>query len=326
MLKKTLFSFVLIINAFLAIKFFSFSATQEVPKTDFQKLFSEHYRVFALQLPENLNFAGEKVPLHILDVREKVDRELLVNTYWQSNGLLLHKRANRYFPVIEPILKKNGIPNDFKYLALIESGLENVVSPAGATGFWQLLSATAKERGLEVNSLIDERYNVIKSTEAACSYLKEAKARLGSWTLAAASYNMGMSGINKQLNRQKVNNYYDLLLNSETGRYVYRIVALKEIIEHSRKYGFYYNQDDLYPPFKTQVLSVDTNISDLAAFANNKGYNYKILKLLNPWLRDSQLVNKSGKKYLIELPLNQKEGLVIYKAGEFAPFDSSKTN
>jgi len=326
MLKKTLFSFVLILNAFLAIKFFSFSVTQEEPKTDFQKLFAEHYRVFALQLPEKLSFANEQVPLHILDVREKVDRELLVNTYWQSNGLLLHKRANRYFPIIEPILKRNGIPNDFKYLALIESGLENVVSPAGATGFWQLLSATAKERGLEVNSLIDERYNVIKSTEAACSYLKEAKARLGSWTLAAASYNMGMSGISKQLDRQKVNNYYDLLLNSETGRYVYRLVALKEILEHSRKYGFYYNPEDLYPPFKTKVLSVDTSVTDLAAFANDKGYNYKILKLLNPWLRDSQLVNKSGKKYLIELPLNQQEGLVIYKAGEFAPLDSTVTN
>lgn len=326
MLKKTLFSFLLILNAFLAIKFFSFSVTQEEPKTDFQKLFSEHYRVFALKTPDNLSFAKEKVPSTILDVREKLDRELLVNTYWQSNGLLLHKRANRYFPIIEPILKRNGIPNDFKYLALIESGLENVVSPAGATGFWQLMSATAKERGLEINSLVDERYNLEKSTEAACSYLKEAKRKFGSWTLAAASYNMGMSGLEKQLKRQKVNNYYDLLLNTETGRYVYRIIALKEIIEHSKQYGFYYNQEDLYPPFQVQRLLVDSSITDLAAFATSKGYNYKILKILNPWLRDTELVNRSGKQYEIQLPLNQEAGLVINQAGFFNEPDSTSLN
>ncbi|MFI2742847.1 lytic transglycosylase domain-containing protein [Zhouia sp. PK063] len=264
--------------------------------------FHEHYKIFALKVPDQLNFAGEKVPLEDPDVYERMDRELLVNTYWQSNGLLLIKRANKYFPIIEPILKKNGIPDDFKYLAVIESGLQNVVSPAGARGFWQLMSGTAKDQGLEVNDNVDERYNIVKATQAACEYIKESKERFGSWTLAAASYNAGQFGISKQLDRQKVDDYYDVLLGDETSRYVFRILAVKEILSHPKQYGFNYTQDDLYQNIPTYTVEVDTAVSDFADFAAKYGITYKTLKIHNPWLREAHLNNKSRKQYFIDIP------------------------
>ena len=178
------------------------------------------------------------MPLNKEDIRERIDRELLVNTYWQSNGLLLLKRSKKYFPIIEPILERYGIPDDFKYLAVIESGLTQAVSPARAVGFWQILKTTGRELGLEVNANVDERYHIEKATIAACKYLNASKIRFGSWTLAAAAYNAGNAGIEKYLTQQKVDNYYDLLLGQETGRYVFRIVAIKEIIENYEKYGF----------------------------------------------------------------------------------------
>ena len=270
----------------------------------FQEKFNEDYRIYSLTVPEDLTFCGEEVPVYDKDIYERLDRELLVNTYWQSNSLLYHKRASKWFPIIEPILKENGVPEDFKYLALIESGLMNVVSPAGATGFWQILKTTAQGYDLEVNSYVDERYNIKLATEAACKYLKEAYARHGSWTLAAASYNMGMNGVERQLTRQKVDSYYDLLLNAETSRYVFRIIAAKEIIENPTKYGFHYRFKDLYLPPDTYTLTVDSSISDLAMFASSQGFNYKILKIFNPWLRDTYLTNKSGKRYDIIFPKN----------------------
>jgi len=263
------------------------------------------YNVYAISVPEELDFAGEKVPLNDPDVFERMDRELLVNTYWQSNGLLMFKRAEKYFPTIEPILKKYGVPDDFKYLAVIESGLINVVSPAGARGVWQIMPGTAKENGLEVNDNVDERYNLEKATEVACKYILKAKESLGSWTLAAAAYNGGNSGISKRLEEQEVSNYYDLLLGEETGRYLFRIVALKEILNHPQKYGFNFTQQDLYSPIPTYTVAVDTAVTDFASFAKGFGINYKILKIHNPWLREPKLNNKSGKKYLIEIP---KEG------------------
>lgn len=268
----------------------------------FQEKFNEDYRIYSLNIPENLSFSGEKVPVFDQDVRERLDRELLVNTYWQSNSMLYHKRASKWFPIIEPILKENGIPTDFKYLALVESGLTNVVSPAGAAGYWQLLKTTGQEYGLEVNDEVDERYDVRKSTVAACKYLKEAHDRYGSWTLAAASYNMGMNGVDRQLKRQNVKNYYDLLLNDETSRYVFRILAAKEIIEHPTKYGFHYRLKDLYMPQETYTLKLDTAVKDFADFAAIHKVNYKILKIFNPWLRQSYLTNKSRKRYEIQLP------------------------
>lgn len=260
------------------------------------------YNVYALKLPTNLNFAGEPMPLTDPDVYERMDRELLVNTYWQSNGLLMFKRAQKYFPIIEPILKKHGIPDDFKYLAVIESGLTNAVSPAGARGVWQLMPATAKENGLEVNTNVDERYHLEKSTEVACKYLLRSKNSLGSWTLAAAAYNAGNAGISRRLREQEVYDYYDLLLGEETGRYMFRIVALKEILKHPETYGFNFEDDDLYSNIPTFNVTVDQEVPNFTSFAQKYGINYKILKIHNPWLREPHLNNKSRKRYIIEIP------------------------
>lgn len=262
----------------------------------------QDYNVYALKVPAEMNFAGEKVPLADPDVHERMDRELLVNTYWQSNGLLLLKRANKYFPIIEPILKKNGVPDDFKYLAVAESALEQVVSPAGATGFWQFMERTAEQYGLEVNDNIDERYHIEKATQAACEYLKNAKARLGSWTLAAAAYNAGMRGIERELERQKATNYYDLLLWPETGRYVFRILALKEIMSQPKAYGFNFEESDLYHLIPTKKVKIDTSVADFPRFAHRFSINYKILKIHNPWLREAQLENDEGYTYYIKIP------------------------
>jgi membrane-bound lytic murein transglycosylase D len=274
------------------------------PPTDenFEKKMINNYNVYALQIPDELNFAGEPMPLSDRDIYERMDRELLVNTYWQSNALLMFKRAKKYFPVIEPILAKHGIPEDFKYLAVIESGLTNVVSPAGATGVWQIMPATGRENGLEVNDNVDERYNLEKATEVACKYLLKSKRDLGSWTLAAAAYNAGNAGVARRMKEQNVSSYYDLLLGEETGRYVFRIVALKEILTNPDKYGFNFRDKDLYNTVPTFKVEVDTSVTNLTKFAEKFDINYKVLKLHNPWLRDRHLVNKSRKKYVIDIP------------------------
>lgn len=259
--------------------------------------------VNAYGLPKAMDFAGEKAPLNIADVSERLDREMVTNVNLHSTTTLVIKRANRVFPIIEPILKKNGIPDDFKYLAVIESGLVNVVSPAGARGVWQFMPQTAKERGMEVNDFVDERYHLEKSTQAACDYLNIAKNKFGNWTLAAASYNGGMAGITKQMDRQAVANYYDLLLTEETSRYVFRILALKEIMENPAKYGFVLPSEQLYFPIETKQISVDSTIVDLASFAKKQGINYKVLKIHNPWLRDTKLENKTKKVYTIDIPI-----------------------
>lgn len=266
------------------------------------KSVADNYKIVALPVPKNLEFAGEGVPMDDPDVYERLDRELLVNTYWQSNALLLMKRANKYFPIIEPILKEEGVPEDLKYVAVIESGLTQAVSPARAVGFWQLMEGTGKEYGLEINDNVDERYNIEKSTRVAAEYLKKAKERFGSWTLAAASYNAGQYGIDKQLERQKVNDYYDLLLGEETGRYVFRLLALKEIMNHPQKYGFSFDEDDLYKPIPTFEVKVDTVVKDFPDFASQFGINYKTLKIHNPWLRDDHLNNASRRTYFIKIP------------------------
>ncbi|EMQ94746.1 MULTISPECIES: lytic transglycosylase domain-containing protein [Xanthomarina] len=281
-------------------------ALQDAPTDEnFEKKLINDYNVYALQIPEHLNFAGEDIPLDDPDILERMDRELLVNTYWQSNGLLMFKRAHKYFPIIEPILKKHGVPDDFKYLAVIESGLMNVVSPAGARGVWQIMPTTGKEYGLEINDNVDERYHLEKSTEVACEYLKKSKEQLGSWTLAAAAYNAGNYGVSKRLQEQDVTDYYDLLLGEETGRYLFRIVALKEILSHPDRYGFNFREKDLYTQVPTYKVEVDTAVTDFASFAKGFGINYKILKIHNPWLREPHLNNKSRKQYFIEIP---KEG------------------
>lgn len=285
---------VLIILGFSAFDFKNFTA--------FNTHGEESYKVYALKLPSNLDFSGEAVPLDQPDIRERLDKELLVNTYWQSNMMLLLKRANKYFPTIEPILEEEGVPDDFKYLAVIESALENVRSPKGAKGFWQIMSGTAKEYGLEVNSNVDERYHVEKSTHVACAYLKKAKERLGSWTLAAASYNRGMYGTDRLLSKQLSENYYDLLLNSETSRYIFRILAVKEIMSNPRTYGFIFDAEDLYQPVPVRKIGLDTAIGNIAQFAKEQSINYKILKIHNPWLIQNHLNNRSRKYYEISIP------------------------
>ena len=260
------------------------------------------YKVYAIDLPENLDFAGERVPIEDPDVYERLDREFLVNTYWQSNGLLLLKRANKYFPIIEPILKRNNIPDDFKYLAIIESGLTNAVSPSGDSGFWQFMKAAAQEYGLEVTDQVDERYHIEKATQAACDYFKKAKRSTGSWTMAAAAYNAGIAGMNKQASFQQTNNYYDLWLNTETSRYVFRILAVKEIMKHPKKYGFIFEKKHLYNELPTYNVMVDSTIENLTDFAKTYNITYKDLKIYNPWLRDRKLDNKEGKTYYIKIP------------------------
>lgn len=283
---------------------FIFAVQMPVDKGEEQEqtVDKQGYNIYALKVPDDLNFAGEPLPLSIPDVYERMDRELLVNTYWQSNALLMFKRAQKYFPVIEPILKKHGIPDDFKYLAVIESGLTNAVSPAGARGIWQIMPATGRENGLEVNNNVDERYHLEKSTEVACKYLLQSKRNLGSWTLAAAAYNAGNAGISRRLREQNVTDYYDLLLGEETGRYMFRIVALKEIMNNPKVYGFNFEENDLYNNIPTFNVVVDKEITDFAAFAEEYGINYKILKIHNPWLREPRLNNKSRKEYVIEIP------------------------
>ncbi|MDN3665722.1 lytic transglycosylase domain-containing protein [Algibacter miyuki] len=282
------------------------NAFQDAPTDEnFETKLVNDYNVYALQVPEQLDFAGEAMPLKNPDIFERMDRELLVNTYWQSNGLLMFKRAKKYFPIIEPILAKHGVPDDFKYLAVIESGLTNAVSPAGARGVWQIMPATGRENGLEVNSNVDERYNLELATEVACKYLLKSKASLGSWTLAAAAYNAGNAGVSRRLREQNVNTYYDLLLGEETGRYMFRIVALKEILSNPDTYGFNFREKDLYKEIPTYKVEVDTAVTDFTKFAENFGINYKILKLHNPWLREPHLNNRSRKQYFLDIP---KEG------------------
>jgi len=292
----------LLLGGSLGLHLFTYSTFVVDNDLDHQRNFNDGYKVFSLTLPNELSFCGEEVPLQRLDVRERLDRELLVNTYWQSNTLLAHKRASRWFPMIERILEREGVPEDMKYIAVIESGLTNVVSPAGAAGYWQFMKETAGTHGLEVNGEVDERYHVEKSTMAACKYLKNGYAKYGNWALAAASYNLGQGGVDKQLGRQKRDNYFDLLLNEETARYVYRIMAMKEIMRDPERYGFHLRKKDLYAPYLTRAAEITGPVADLTDYAIGQGTDYKTLKLLNPWLRDNHLTNRGGKTYTVLLP------------------------
>jgi membrane-bound lytic murein transglycosylase D len=268
----------------------------------YQEFINQNYKVFAIPLPKNLSFAGDRVPLENIFVRENLDREILVNTYWHSNTLLFQKRAARWFPEIEKILAENNMPDDLKYIAVVESGLDNVRSPAGASGFWQFMTETGNGYDLEINEYVDERYNLQKATQAACKYLKAAHNQFGTWSLAAASYNMGKGGLNNQLIKQKVNSYYELYLNTETSRYVYRILAAKLILSNSENFGFSLRKIDYYRPYRTHSIYVDTPISSLPQFAIDQGTNYATLRHLNPWIRGYELPNSTAKKYEIKLP------------------------
>lgn len=264
--------------------------------------FKVNYGIFPVEIPQKIKFANEKVPIENFDVFESLDREILVNTYWQSQTLIFIKKSNRYFPIIEPILKANDVPDDFKFLAVAESGLANVTSPSGAKGFWQFLKGTATDHKLEVNGEVDERYHLEKATQAACEFLKKSYEKYGSWSMAAASYNMGRRKLSQHANRQKSNNYYDLILGDETGRYVYRLIALKLIMQNPNKYGFYVKPNEKYQELDYNIVEVDSTINHWADFAHANGTNYKILKELNPWLRENKLTNTKRKKYQIKVP------------------------
>ncbi len=282
---------------------FSFTYLKEAAQVDNNKKFPQNYKVLVPYIPDELEFAGERVPLENFDVREKFEREFIVNTYYHSATILYMKRASRWFPIIEEILDEYDVPDDFKYVALAESGLENLISPMNAVGFWQFLKDTGKRYDLRINSEVDERYHVEKATVAACKYLLDSYEKYGNWTLAAASYNMGKNGVSKQLQRQKTSNYYNLVLNTETTRYVPRAVALKQVLTNPNLYGFDIDEDQLYKPFETYTVEVDSSVAHLADFAAKYGINYKTLKLFNPWLRDNVLTNKSKNVYSIKLPL-----------------------
>ncbi|WP_206081865.1 lytic transglycosylase domain-containing protein [Maribellus sediminis] len=260
-------------------------------------------RYESVRLPDKVSFAGEAMPLDRFYVKEALDRELLSNAYFHSQTIRYIKMAPRYFKIIEPILKEKGIPDDFKYLAVAESGLDpRAVSPARAVGFWQLLEGTGKDYGLEINSEVDERYHVEKATYVACDYLKDAYEKFGSWTLVAAAYNRGMTGVKKQMDRQEQEDYYDLLITTETARYVYRIVALKLIMENPEKYHFYISEADKYPVIPTKKVEITGSVANFADYAKEQGLSYKLFKDFNPWLRENTLTYSGKKRYWVEIP------------------------
>ena len=255
-----------------------------------------------IELPNTLYFCGEEVPLYLFYVRERLERELLVNTYRHSTTILQLKRTTRWFPVMEPIMEQYGLPEDFKYLAMIESELTNAVSPSKATGFWQFLESTGKEYGMEINKQVDMRYDVERETVAACKYLKESYRKFGSWISAAAAFNCGNGRISRTMNEQRVDSYFDMLLPEETQRYVYRILALKLITENPEKYGFQIGDNGWYRPYETKTVTVTESIPDLIQFAYEQGTNYKMLKYFNPWLRSNSLTISAGNSYEIKIP------------------------
>ena len=287
-LNKTFFLFAI----FLICGFLIYASSyQNVPKKNH------------VDYPSEMDFCGEKVPTNQADVKERLDREMLVNINLNASTAILIKRANKVFPIIEPILAKYNVPDDFKYLAVIESGLINAISPSGAKGVWQFMPGTAKESKLEISEQVDERYHIEKSTQAACEYLIKAKNKFGNWTVAAASYNGGITGLQNHINFQQTSDYYNLWLTDETARYMFRILALKEIMKNPEKYGYLIPKEALYPKINTKKIMIDSSITNLSTFAISQGINYKILKTHNQWLRDKKLDNPTKKTYEIEIPI-----------------------
>lgn len=300
-------SILAIILASLAIagEAFIFATRKDESDELHQRAIRADYRIYAPALPDTLTFAGERVPMNLYYVRESLDRELVSNMYYQSNTLFYIKRATRFFPTIERILREEGVPEDFKYLCVAESGLQCVTSPAGAQGYWQFMKTTGQKYGLEVTDDVDMRNHLEASTRAACRYLKDMKRRLGGWTEAAAAYNCGENGLGKRLAGQKQSSYYELLLNQETQRYIFRILALKLIMQHPKDYGYYVRRCDTYPDVPTTEADLSGQEVDLVDFAIEHGTTYKVLRSLNPWLSSSTLRNKAGKTYKVKIPVKK---------------------
>ncbi|NTW31470.1 MAG: lytic transglycosylase domain-containing protein [Bacteroidetes bacterium] len=308
--KKIFIVLIVFVFSVLLFTLFNFSTVKQDIDLNYQEAFYKNYKIFAIEIPDNIEFAGEKVNTKRFDIRDALDRELLINTYWQSQTIMMIKKANRFFPLVEPILKKYNVPDDFKYLGLAESGFfNNLVSPAGAAGIWQFMKESGSKYGLEINENIDERYNPEKATEAACKYILDSYKIYKNWTLAAASYNVGIGALTKQMELQKSVDYYSLFLNNETSRYIYRIIALKLIISNPKNFGFYLRKKDLYPPIPTYTIKVDSSIKDLAGFAKKIKINYKLLREFNMWIRKPILENSANKTYYLTIP---KEGYINY--------------
>ena len=285
-------------------KLFNYSFNDIILDANYAEYFDANKKILGIRIPKKLYFAGEKVPVSNNVVYDAVERELVLNSYGRYKSLVLHKRAHIWFSVIDPILKKYNIPEDFKYIALIESQLTNAVSNRGATGFWQIIASTGLGYGMEINNEVDERYNVIKSTEVACKYFKEAYKIFNNWTLVAASYNIGIGGLQLQLKKQKVDNYYALALNEETSRYIYRILAMKEIISKPNAYGFILSKKDYSQSMQTKIITINSPVENLSDFALSQNIDFEILKRFNPWLLSNSLTIMENKKYIIELPKN----------------------
>ena len=268
-------------------------------------------QVFGLGIPSKLDFCGEPIPTNNMAIKRDLEREFFTNGYWRSNSKMLFSKANRWFPVIEPILRQEGVPDDFKYLAVIESHLSNVTSPAGAAGFWQLVPSSAYGYGLEVNDLIDERYHVEKATRAACTHIKDAYAIFHNWTLAAAAYNRGINGIKNALVCQKTDNYYDLLLNEETGTFVYRILAYKTVLSNPSHFGIK-NKKKSQNKIQWAVYKIDTSVQHLSSLAKRIGCSVTLLKQFNPWILGNSLVNPARKRYEIKVPKKLKGDYLAY--------------
>ncbi|HUH74804.1 MAG TPA: lytic transglycosylase domain-containing protein [Chitinophagales bacterium] len=257
----------------------------------------------APKIPIKLDFAGETVPLKDIEVRERLDREIIVNTFRHSSTLLLMKKANQWTPTLTKILKEQGIPEDFVYLSMAESDLSQVSSPSNASGFWQFLKPTGIQYGLIVNDEVDQRFDIEKSTYAACRYLKDSYDKLGSWTLAAAGYNMGMAGVGRQADQQGSNNYYDLYLNTETSRYVFRILALKLIHQNPSHFDYLISSSDLYEPYKYKEIRVSGAVNSWIDFAKQNGTSYKEIRRHNPWIRSTSMRNIAGNTFVVKIPV-----------------------
>ena len=301
-MKKLSIIAIILASVAIAGEAFIFATQKDNSEELHARAIKADYRIYAPSIPDSLSFCGERVPLNLFYVRESLDRELVSNMYYQSNTLFNIKRATRVFPTIERILKEEKVPEDMKYLCVIESGLQNVTSPAGAQGYWQFMKTTGQRYGLEITDEVDMRNNLEASTRAACRYLKDLKRRFGGWTEAAAAYNCGENGLEKRLDNQRQKSYYELMLNRETQRYVYRILALKLIMQHPQDYGYTVRRCDTYPELPFEEVTLSGKDVDLVQFAVDNGTTYKMLRTYNPWLTTDKLKNKADKTYKVKIP------------------------
>ncbi len=310
--KKTYVSFLFWFIIIFLIKWMLF-----IPNLNSLDYSNSNYKVLGLNIPSNLEFAGERVPQNDYVIKESLEKEFFTNKSWKNSSLALFNKAQKWFPIIEPILKKEGIPDDFKYVAIIESHLSNVVSPMGATGFWQLMSVTAQHYGLTVNDEIDERLDVEKSTVVACKHFKDAYNYFKNWTLSAAAYNVGIGGIQSALKKQNTDNYYDLLLNKETGSFIYRILAYKTLLSNPTHFGVKnkIKKSNGFPAFK--IIKVDSSITNLQAFANHINSDIYTLKIFNPWIIGEELHNPDRKILQFKIPKNKNIDLSVYYSDVF---------